>query len=68
MPQNCEYCCGTCECPQLFFDERRETSVQKETVDEKLIRAAAEAVRAYQRVMNDAAVASCVLPDRAVVV
>ena len=68
MPQDCEYCCGACECPQLYFEERREASAQKEPMDEKLIRAAAEAVRAYQRVMNDAAVASCVLPNRAVVV
>jgi len=35
-----------------------------EPMDERLVRAAAEAVQ----VMNDAAAASCVLPDRAVVV
>ena len=68
MPQVCEYCCGACECPQLFFDERREASAKKETVDERLVRAAAEAVRAYVQVMNDAAAASCILPDRVVVV
>ena len=55
MPQDCEYCCGACGCPQLFFEERREASAPKETVDEKLLRAAAEAVRAYVHVMNDAA-------------
>ena len=68
MPQDCEYCCGACECPQLYFEERREASAQKETVDEKLRRAATEAVRAYVQVMNDATAASCVLPNRAVVV
>lgn len=68
MPQDCEYCCGACECPQLYFEERREASAQKETVDEKLRRAAAEAVRAYVQVMNDAAVASCVFASRSVAV
>ena len=68
MPQNCEYCCGACECPQLYFEERREASVQKETVDEKLRRAAAEAVRAYVQVMNDAVAASCVFASRSVAV
>ena len=68
MPQDCEYCRGACECPQLYFDERREASAPKEPMDERLVRAAAEAVRAYVQVMNDAAVASCVLPDRVVVV
>ena len=68
MPQDCEYCCGACECPQLYFEERREASAPKETVDEKLIRAAAEAVRAYVQVMNDAAVASCIFASRSVAV
>ena len=53
MCNDCDYCEGPCKCPVLVFKRPEVPMQQPETVDERLRRAAAEAVRAYIRVMND---------------
>ena len=68
MPENCEYCEGLCECPKLVKIQRESPPEPSETVDEKLRRATAEAVRAYIHVMGDtASVPPCAMAGRAIV-